>query len=266
MTDIHSHIIPNIDDGSQSLKESLEILERAEAIGITAIAATPHIYEPDYTPAKHAEMREGLGQLKAEAAKKGLKITLHLGYEIYLTETTHQFLQTHDFSYNQTGKYVLIEMPMNVIPPYLLDTIFRLQLAGITPVIAHPERNRECQRKIHLLNRAIDMGALMQLDADSLLGGFGIQVRKTAEAFVFSKAYHLAGSDVHNLTTRKVDLLAQAKQRVMEMTRTESYANEIFVSNPSQVLNGQPVVNRMNIIVNDVRSRTRNWLKKVFKI
>jgi protein-tyrosine phosphatase len=266
MTDIHSHIIPSVDDGSQSMTESLEILERAEAIGIMAMAATPHIYEPDYTPAKHIEMQSKLDQLRSGAAKKGLKITLHLGYEIYLTETTHQFLQTHDFSYNQTGKYVLIEMPMNVVPPYLLDTIFKLQLAGITPIIAHPERNHECQRKIHLLNRAIDMGALMQLDADSILGGFGNQVRETAKAFVLSKAYHVAGSDVHNLTTRKVDLLAQAKQAVIDMTDCEGYADEIFVGNSLQVLKGQPVINRINTVAIKDASRMGNWLKKKFKI
>ncbi|KER09799.1 MAG: hypothetical protein HY22_09510 [[Candidatus Thermochlorobacteriaceae] bacterium GBChlB] len=241
MVDIHSHIIPAVDDGARSLDESLKMLDAAVSIGVTDIAASPHIFDMEFSEAATDKICGQMELLKEAAEKRSFPIRLHQGYEIYLTENTTRFLRQRDFSYCAKAKYVLIEMPERKIPPYFLQTLFELKVDGITPIVAHPERNAEFEKGLAILEQALKIGALFQLDAGSILGGFGDEVMKNARRLVKAKAVHAVASDVHNLSSRAVTTLSAAREAVLKLTRDERFVETVFVQNPRKVVDGQAV-------------------------
>lgn len=262
MVDIHTHILPAVDDGSRNLDESLRILERAEAIGIREMSASPHVYDMEFAPDYLERIDRAMSELREAVETRGIKLVLHQGYEIYLTDRTARFLETHDLSYNAKGKHVLIEMPMNQMPAFLPDTVFELKLRGVTPIIAHPERNADFERNKNLLERALDIGALIQMDAASLTGGFGEETKKNARTLLAANAVHIAASDVHNTTSRSVELLAQARQAVLDISGDEAYVQTLFSLNPAKAVRGEEILT-YPISLKAQSYSSKNWFSRL---
>ena len=137
MIDIHTHIIPEFDDGAKSWDESVEMLIQAAEDGVTDIVATPHILN-DKDFAREQELFDKFSALKELVKKKQLELNLYLGCELYAYPEM-KFNKTFA-TLNDNGKYFLIEFPMNTVPVFIPDRFFTLALEGLIPIIAHPER------------------------------------------------------------------------------------------------------------------------------
>ena len=167
MIDLHSHILPGLDDGPATLEESLEIARRAAADGVRVIAATPHVRD-DY-PTEAVTMKRAVAELRGVIQKEGIPIEVRPGGEIaidWLDRLAEDDLIR--FGLGGSPRYVLVEFPYAGWPLSLHEWIFRLVTKGVTPVIAHPERNSEVQDDPSELRPLVDAGALVQITAASL--------------------------------------------------------------------------------------------------
>lgn len=201
MLDMHAHILPGVDDGPKTIEESMELLELAEAEGISHILMTPHAYSPHYHVTK-TQVLDGLASLRDEAQKKGLKIQLYSGQEIRIHDKVVEHIESGEALTLANSKYVLLELPSTGIPAYTIPVIQGIINLGKVPIIAHPERNRAIAEKPSRLARLITNGALAQVTAGSLAGHFGKGVQKLSLQLVESNLIHTYGSDVHNKETR----------------------------------------------------------------
>ncbi len=192
-TDWHSHILPGVDDGSQSMEDSLEILRRYEELGFSRVWLTPHVMEdypntPESLKARFSELKE---------AYKG-SIELNLAAENMLDSLFEDRLRKNEFlPYGKEGNHLLVETSyMN--PPYGMDEMIEgVFSAGYFPVLAHPERYRYMDEKDY--RRLKERGLLFQTNFISLVGGYGEQARRKCEWLLKEGMINLTGSDIHKL-------------------------------------------------------------------
>lgn len=212
MIDLHSHILPAIDDGARNIGESLGIARAAAHDGTTVIAATPHV-RFDY-PTTPEEISSGVETVNALLSRERVPVRVVPGAEIALDrlrELTLDELAAYGLGGNPRA--VLVEFPYRGWPEELLDQIARLRGGGFTVVLAHPERNDVVQRDVARIDLAVASGALIQVTAGSLVGEAGRKSRRTAEAFLARGLCHLLASDVHGSGVRRT-LLGAARGQV----------------------------------------------------
>ena len=198
MIDLHSHVLFGLDDGAADLEESLEICRAAAADGITVLAATPHVRARDY-PTTADQMQAAYAAV-AEAARDLIRIVP--GGELDLAELDRPLEELTPFALAGNPRYLLVETPYTGWPLDLADRLFRLRLGGVTPVLAHPERNREVQRSPALLEPLVAAGALVQLTASSVEGREGSAARACAATLLARQLAHLIASDAHTADVR----------------------------------------------------------------
>jgi len=195
--DIHSHILPGIDDGSGSLEESLEMLKSFKEAGYSKLIATPHVMVDVYrnTP---AIVNEKLKLLKAEVKKNGIDIELEAAAEYYLDDGFLEHLNSGNLL-TFGDDYLLFETSYMDRPINLEDMIFEIQAAGYKPVFAHPERYRYINNLEQEYRRLKDLGLYFQVNLNSLIGGYGKSAKQKAEFLVKNGMVSFLGSDAHGL-------------------------------------------------------------------
>ncbi|MGQ9625556.1 MAG: tyrosine-protein phosphatase [Anaerolineae bacterium] len=200
MIDIHSHILPGLDDGAQDLAESIAMARMAQADGVKEIIATPH--NANWMGSRREEVLSLAKDLQAELEAKGIDVRIVPGVEVYLVpELARQLATGQAFTLDET-RYLLLELPLSAYPVYTEQVIFELQVRGIVPVLAHPERNVAFQENVNLLFPLVERGALAQLTAASLEGIFGPLAQETARIMLEHKLAHFIASDAHGLINR----------------------------------------------------------------
>ena len=207
--DIHSHIIPGIDDGARDEAIALEMLEIAEKSGTRHIIATPHyVYgNTRYGFATIVEKCEGLNRL---AANEGIDITVYPGCEVFITPEIIELYEQGLIGTLADSSYMLVEFPMMSIPPYTDNVLYELQLKGITPIIAHPERYSEIQRRPEILESFIDRGILAQVNSGSLTGVYGRESKRTVMRLIKKGLVQFVASDAHSDSGRNLTCVAAA--------------------------------------------------------
>ena len=198
MVDLHCHILPGLDDGPKTLKESLAMCRAAAADGIHTIVATPHRgnFVAD-TTAK--QVLAGIKKLKKALAKHKIKIDILPGHEIHISKDLVQDVEKGvALTINNKKKYILLELPFHSVPFYVFDVIARLKEKGITPIIAHPERNTQIQADKRVMKRLVKAGASAQITGDSLTGKFGPAARRSAANLLKSGLASIIASDSHS--------------------------------------------------------------------
>ena len=236
MIDLHSHLLPGIDDGSQDWEESLEMARQALRSGTTDVLITHHILNnSDYKLEEEILAKYEALQLRLAEAKLPLKV--HLAAEIYYQPDMDL---THTIStFNNNGRYFLVEFPMQGIPRGVDDVFFNLILNGKIPIIAHPERNFGLLKSPQRAYEFVQRGALLQMNASSLEGRYGEEVKALAIALLNSRLIHFVGSDGHNAQRRPLRI-GQIYKTVGELWG-ESPARKIFFENPRLALDGQEI-------------------------
>ena len=212
MIDLHSHILPGLDDGAATLDESLEIGRAAAADGIRVVAATPHVR--DDFPTKPAEAKAALEDVRGALAEAGVELDVIPGGEIALDWVGRLGIRDlRRFSLGGGGRYLLVETPYFGWPLGLVNAVLALRRRGLVMVLAHPERNPEVWRRPELLEEVVAAGALVQLTAASLDGRLGRRVSRAAFALLDAGHVHLLASDAHAPGLREAGLSA-ARARV----------------------------------------------------
>lgn len=234
MIDIHTHILPKVDDGAQDIIESIKMLKQAEEDGIRTIVCTPHILKMDDFK-KESIYFKRLEELKQLSRDEGINIDLLLGSEIYIQPDL--VLNSKMATLNNNGTYFLVEFPMGSIPRFSAELFFQFIADGKIPVIAHPERNVGFLQHPDFAYKFVQRGALLQINAGSLRGHFGSEVKKLAHKLMDHNLVHFIASDCHNYRKRKCQL-KKTWGLVVEKWG-EEVARELFIENPKLILVGK---------------------------
>ena len=199
MIDFHNHIIPNLDDGSKSIEMSLNMLKEAESQGITDIINTVHFQHPkmEGKNTSYDFVIDEINKLQEIANENNINVKIHPGSEVFFQFNLTEILD-NPITVIGNGKYMLIEFQRLSFPENYEEELFKLQLKGITPIIAHPERYRGIQNNMKLAEKWFDRGYLIQIDCASITGSFGKETQKTAIQLLQHGLCHLIGSDAHN--------------------------------------------------------------------
>ena len=200
MIDLHSHVLPGVDDGARTLAESVEIARAAAAEGVEILVATPHVREGYPTDA--ATVERLVREVRAALREEGVALDLRGGGELGL-DFLPQIAQAELGRFGLGGsRTVLLESPYYGWPVDLGDVVIRLQAAGFVPVLAHPERNAEIQEQPEELRTHVDHGLLVQVTAASLEGRLGPSSRAAAFDLVERGLVHVVASDAHTPDVR----------------------------------------------------------------
>ncbi len=195
-TDMHSHLLPGIDDGSSSLQESVQMIRTFEELGYKRLITTPHIMGDFYrnTP---AIIRQKLEEVRVAIRDEGIQVRLDAAAEYYLDE---QFIEKIDRSEQLLtfgDNYLLFETPFINEPSRLKECIFLLKAAGYQPILAHPERYAYLYNNFRRLEELVDAGALLQVNTLSFGGYYSAQAQKLAEKIVHAGMVSFLGTDCH---------------------------------------------------------------------
>ena len=238
MIDLHSHILPGLDDGSRTVEDARALARRAGADGVTAIAATPHV-RSDY-PTRPGEMERGVGRLREDFVEQGIDVEVLHGGELDLGMlATLDDEELRRFTLAQSGRYLLLEFPYTGWPAGLEETVYGLGLRGFITVLAHPERNRAVQSNPRRLADAVRTGALVQITAASLDGRIGRSSLKAARRLLELGFAHLLASDAHTPEIREAGL-ADAAGAVGD----DALARFLTVDAPTAVVAGETLPER----------------------
>lgn len=195
MIDLHSHILPSVDDGAGSPQVSLDMLDAAGAMGIRTIVATPHLVGR-LTPAYDAQVHGAFRLIESHARASG--IVLLSGFEIRLSpDLPSRLAQGEPITLNG-GKVVLVDLPPIDWPHHVDSTLFEIQTAGFLPILAHPERYTDIQKDPSMGLRLAERGIGLQVTIGSFSGIFGKRAKRAAEELVRLGAVHLAATDAHS--------------------------------------------------------------------
>jgi len=235
MVDIHCHILPGLDDGAESLDEAVQMGEMAIADGITHVVGTPH--SNDQYRFDPVLVRQRGDELQG---KFGDRLKIATGCDFHLSYENLQDIREHPTKYtlNQLS-YLLVEFADFAIPPTIEDTLHHLQLAGITPIITHPERNGLIRAKPERLYGWIHQGCYVQVTASSLLGRFGPATQRLVEKWLAEGRIHFFATDAHNLTSRPMRM--RAAYKAVAKGRGEEVARALFQENPLAAFEGRPL-------------------------
>ena len=205
MIDIHSHILPGVDDGAESIEMALKIAEESVKQGLTGIAATPHFMEEGYRM-NPSELKERVERLQEEIDNKGLELKVYPGAEVFIYPSLVEDYEKGLVPTINEGRYIFLELPLDRIPVYTEELLYNLKTAGTEIVLCHPERYQELMKDPNILYNWVKEGIYGQLNTGSILGDFGERVKKTAELLLENNLVHLIGSDLHSLDRRRQNL------------------------------------------------------------
>jgi protein-tyrosine phosphatase len=237
MVDLHSHVLPGVDDGAPDLATALAMLRCAATDGIRVAVLTPHLASGD-GPVQESRHREVFAELAAAVSQAGIPVALHLGAEIGFRYGLAEVARWPSGTL-AGGGYALVDLPSGPLSPALEQGFFELRSAGFRPILAHPERSRSLAQAPARLQALRRQGVLLQVDAGSLTGQLGERARRTAEALVRRNWVELVATDAHDLDRRAM-VLGPAAARLQVLTGVE-VARRLLVENPGRVVRGEPV-------------------------
>ena len=239
MFDLHCHILPGIDDGSRSWDESVEMAGIAAADGITDIVATPHI-----TPGLYDNTTASISALVSELANRlaiaGIPIRLHVGADVRVEPNVLSGVEAATIPVlGKRVRYLLAELPSQMMPPNIRELVYALQLRQIIPIVTHPERHATMQQDPGLLRQLVEAGALAQVTAGSLTGEFGPVARRAANKMLERNLIHLIATDAHG-TQKRRPVLTPGLAAAAAIVGKEA-ARAMVLDVPRAMLAGVPV-------------------------
>lgn len=200
MVDFHTHILPNVDDGSKSNEETLHMIEEAQKAGFDKIVCTSHYIENYYEVNK--ECRQAyIEEISEKLKEKKEDINLYLGNEVYISENIVQLLENNSICTINNSSYLLFELPLSAKPINLYDAIYDMLQYKLVPILAHPERYSFIQQEPELVFELIEKGVLMQSNYGSFVGQYGKKAQIIAKKMLKNDMIHFLGTDVHRKNT-----------------------------------------------------------------
>lgn len=224
-TDLHSHLIPGIDDGSQSMSESIEIIKSLKDLGFKKIITTPHIMAHRFPNTKES-IKEGLKKLKKELENQDIDIKIKAAAEYYYDENFFELIDKDDLL-TFGDNYVLFELSYTHKPFGIEQTIFNLLSKGYKPVLAHPERYSYYHENLEKFEKLKNTGLRFQLNLNSLVGFYGKKPQKTAQYLVDNGFIDFIGSDTHAMNyvdSFKEAIYTKVAHEIFKKNRIKNYA------------------------------------------
>lgn len=241
MIDIHTHILPGVDDGARDIKEALTMARLAVQDGITHLFATPHYGL--YQPMSHQEIAERVAALQAEFDAAGIDLTLLPGYEIRLDDDVFAAWEAHTAGPLGQSRYVLAEPYFNYYDQRTDALLFEFFERGYIPIMAHPERIGPIQDNLALIDSFLERGGLTQITSHSLTGYHGQRAKQVAQEMLQAGLVHIIASDAHH-AYRRTPVLAEAQQIAAKIVG-ESQAKAMVTTNPMAVVNDEPIMTHL---------------------
>ncbi|MFQ5934400.1 MAG: tyrosine-protein phosphatase [Dehalococcoidia bacterium] len=239
MYDLHSHILPGLDDGAKTLEEAVQMIGIAAQDGTQAILATPHSKDVQEASA-HELVQERLEELCREARRQGIDIDIALGMENHLTPGLPDLVEKGEGYPINGHHYILVELPFTIYPDYADDVLFQLQLKGYFPLIAHPERQESIQRDPTIMERLVERGIMGQITSTSILGKFGPVAMRCARTLLKRNLVHVIASDAHRPTGPRTPVMSKAVKEAAKIAGREK-AEAMVESTPKAILEGHPM-------------------------
>lgn len=239
MIDIHSHILPGMDDGATTEEDSIAMAKAAVNEGISTIIATPHHRNRMFDNYKQ-DIETSVSILNELLKEENIPLTVVPGQEVRIYGEILEDFEKGDIQTLHHSKYVLIEFPTGEVPQYAEKLLYDMQIAGLLPIIAHPERNQELLENPDRMYELIRVGALAQVTAASLLGKFGKEIEQFSYQLIEANLIHFIASDAHNTSSRGF-YMKEAYDRIKDVYGVETYY--MFLEN-SQLLLDDSNVNR----------------------
>lgn len=220
MVDIHCHIIPQVDDGSNSFEETMKMAKQAERLGYTKIVATPHYIDTDVKFTADF-IQDSVNKLNVEFEKNNIDIKMYPGNEIFFTNDMHTLLVDEKALKIGDTRYVLFEFPMfNSKPLNMKNEVYNLIASGYIPIIAHPERYIFTKDAYSDFMELIDMGALMQINLGSISGTYGKLAKKNVKKLLKKNMVHFIATDSHN-SERVYDMFDKCMKKIRKIIGSE---------------------------------------------
>jgi protein-tyrosine phosphatase len=243
LIDLHSHILPGLDDGASTWEDSLEMARLAVEDGIRTMVASPHLYKSRKADRGKinlkAEVLAKINEFKEKLLAEGIDLEILPGCDFPLSYESLQLLDDDQvLTINDGNRYLLLEFPDASLPPASEDICFRLQSKGITPIITHPERHFIFHEMPRKLQRLLDLGCLAQVTASSLTGGFGRSVARVAREMMRQGYFKILATDAHD-TRKRPPLLRQALEKASSIVGQEQ-ALAMVTSIPEKIIRGEP--------------------------
>ncbi|MGL4911242.1 MAG: tyrosine-protein phosphatase [Romboutsia sp.] len=260
MIDIHCHILPGIDDGSKDLNESLQMAKIAQKEGIKKIVNTSH-YNPNFDYIMGEMLLDNLKKLNDKLKEENIDIEVLIGNELYYNDNLLEDMDKKNFYSLNNSKYILVEFSPTMFPKNLCEVIYELKIRGYTPILAHIERYKEVQENPKIVKDAIEEGALIQVNASSVLGKGPSSFSKTCEMLLRHNKVHFIATDAHG-SDRRRPLIKDAYDYIKD-TYGEVRANRLFLENPNRVINNEDIE-----IYEEESKKTpkKSFFSKLFKI
>lgn len=244
MIDMHTHILPNIDDGSESMEETIRMLKEAKEAGFTDIITTSHYIENSYDITKR-ERKNIINEIKSKLDIENINIKLYNGAEAYISNNIYELIEKEELPTLNNSKYLLMELPMNNKVLYLENVIYSLESKGITPIIAHPERYSYVQKDIIFVEELVERGVLFQANYGSIIGKYGNDASKSVKKLLKKKLIHFLGTDTHKSNSIYTQMNIILKK--LEKITGKEYLELLSVINPEIVINNGNVESKINI-------------------
>jgi len=254
--DIHCHCLAGVDDGPETLVESLTLCRALADDGIGVVAATPHQLGRFSGSNEASRIREAVSALNEQLSRNEIDLTVVPGGDVRVDERICQLIESEEIlTLADGGRYVLLELPHEIfidIEPLLVD----LASMGIQGIISHPERHRVLSQQPDRLLKWVAGGAHLQVTAASLLGEFGSTVQRAAWHFLVSRWVSFVATDAHDTYGRR-PLMSAAFEQIR--TRLgESTAREVCIENPRRVLEGRDMQTTGSTEQKRIDERVRN--------
>ena len=238
MIDIHSHILPNMDDGASSWEISLKMCQQASEDGIKTIVATPHILNGVYDN-RPKDIEEKVKILNQKIKEINLPLQVLPGSEVHLSADIIEKLKKQEILTLNKSNYILLEFPHTQIPLHIEEILFQIQIMGITPILSHVERNLKFQQKPSLLSQLIQKGSLAQITAASLCGFFGPIIKKFTQKLLANDLIYCIASDAHSDSkSGRNAILSKALAEASKIIGHQAALNLVH-SNPQKIIMNQ---------------------------
>jgi len=234
MIDIHSHILPQLDDGARTLEEALEMARLATEDGIQQMLCTPHMFNGLSGNPEPAEVLDRVGALQEAIGKDGLRLLP--GNEVHFTQEILEKVRTNGVTKLNRLNYLLVEFPALSVPADAGELFQELLACGVRPILVHPERNAQVQLRRGLVADLVQQGVYVQVTAMSVTGEFGTAARNCAESLLRHNCVHFLATDAHR-AERRPPLLSRGRDAAAEIIGTAG-ARKLVLDNPLAVVTG----------------------------
>lgn len=233
MIDIHTHILHGIDDGPNTLEESIEIIKQAQKNNITDIVLTPHYIKNSRYNANNSNKSLLLKELKKELKKRNININLYLGNEVYITDEIISLYK--EISTINNSRYILIELPLNHKYLFTEKVINELINNHLIPIIAHPERYTKYYKDYHFFETLVEKGCLLQGNIGSLYGIYGLKSKKMLKELLKRNLIHIIASDIHKPTSKIYK--KSISKPILKILKKQSKVDDLLINNPKKIIN-----------------------------